>query len=202
MGLCPANPYPAGWGGTITDSLSQEMMSWGDWGGDDFALKAFRNSIGWNARGNLGRKLVSVDDPVNFIVCGDMGPEQGRMTPGNTAYPDVCALDCAMCDAIWCDDWWTWEDCAEWVEPGCDPLFAYPEMITDPSLRKPFARHLGGVNLGFLDGHAAWWNSERLLAKISEGKGEDMMGLSYAQWSGPASWCVLQETGTQWPTLY
>ncbi len=202
VGLCPANPYPAGWGGTITDSLSQEMMSWGDWGGDDFALKAFRNSIGWNARGNLGRKLVSVDDPVNFIVCGDMGPEQGRMTPGNTAYPDVCALDCAMCDAIWFDDWWTWDDCAEWVEPGCDPLFAYPEMITDPSLRKPFARHLGGVNLGFLDGHAASWNSERLLAKISEGKGEDMMGLSYAQWSGPASWCVLQETGTQWPTLY
>ncbi len=202
VGLCPANTYPAGWGGTITDSLVQERMSWGDWGADDFALKAFRNSIGWSARGNLERKLVSVDDPVNFIICGDMGPEQDRMAPGNTAYPDVCGLDCAMCDAIWYDDWWTWDDCAEWVEPGCDPLFAYPEMVTDVSLRKPFARHLGGVNLGFLDGHAAWWNSEALLAKISEGQGHDMMGLSYAQWSGPASWCVLQETGEQWPTLY
>jgi prepilin-type processing-associated H-X9-DG protein len=124
------------------------------------------------------------------------------MTPGNTAYPDVCALDCAMCDAIQYDDWWDWEDCAEWVEPGCKPVFGYPEMIADPSLRNPFARHLGGVNLGFLDGHAAWWHSERLLAKISEGRGDDMMGLSYAQWSGPASWCVLEETGTQYPTLF
>jgi prepilin-type processing-associated H-X9-DG protein len=177
-------------------------MSWGDWGADDFALKAFRNSIGWNARGNLGRKLVSVDDPVNYVICGDAGPEQGRMTPGNTAYPDVCMLNCAICDAVFYDDWWTWDDCGEWLEPGCTPVFAYPEMVADSSLRKPFVRHLGGVNLGFLDGHAAWWNSERLLAKISEGKGHDMMGLSYAQWSGPASWCVVEGTGEQWPTLY
>jgi len=201
--LCPVNTYPAGWGGTITDSLSQGKMSWGDaWGGDDFALKAFTNSIGWNAVGNLGRKLVSVDDTVNFIICGDMGPEQGRMTPGTTAYPDVCGLDCAICDLVQYDEMYDWEDCLEWVDPGCAPYFAPPAMVADPSLRKPFARHLGGVNLGFLDGHAAWWNSERLLAKISEGQGQDMMGLSYAQWSGPASWCVLEETGTQYPTSF
>jgi prepilin-type processing-associated H-X9-DG protein len=69
-------------------------------------------------------------------------------------------------------------------------------MVADPSLRRPYARHLGGVNLGFLDGHAAWWHSERLLAKISEGKGDDMMGLA-GPW-GPASWCA--EPGI--PTLY
>lgn len=57
------------------------------------------------------------------------------------------------------------------------------------SLRRPLARHLGGVNLGFLDGHAAWWNSERLLAKFSEGRGspQEMMGMATY---GPTSWCT------------
>jgi prepilin-type N-terminal cleavage/methylation domain-containing protein/prepilin-type processing-associated H-X9-DG protein len=203
--LCPYNPYPSGWGGTITDSILQGKMSWGDFGADDFALKAFRNSIGWNAGNGMDLKLVSVDDPVNFIICGDLGPEQGRMSPGTTAYPDICGMECAFCDVIWDDFWSDFSDCDVWAaEEGCDALYiwAYPAMIPDVSLRKPYTRHLGGVNLGFLDGHAAWWNSERLLAKISEGRGDDMMGLSYAQWSGPVSWCVLEGTGEQWPTLY
>jgi hypothetical protein len=58
------------------------------------------------------------------------------------------------------------------------------------------------VNLGFLDGHAAWWNSERLLAVISDSKGEETMGLDVWHNEIPASWCVLQETGTQYPTIY
>jgi prepilin-type processing-associated H-X9-DG protein len=66
-------------------------------------------------------------------------------------------------------------------------------------MTRPYSRHLGGVNLGFLDGHASWWNSERLLAKITEGRGNDMMGMANY---GPTSWCVLGETGTQFPTLY
>ena len=40
-----------------------------------------------------------------------------------------------------------------------------PEWGTDPSKRnKDLARHLGGVNLGFLDGHARWYHSEALLS--------------------------------------
>jgi prepilin-type processing-associated H-X9-DG protein len=41
-------------------------------------------------------------------------------------------------------------------------------FLRDPSLRNPYSRHLGGVNLGFLDGHAAWWHSERLIAEYAE----------------------------------
>jgi len=185
-------------------------MGWGSFGaGDDpGGPKLFTLSIGWNAGNGQDLKLVAVDDPVRFIICGDKGHEQGNMTPGSTAYPDICMLDCAICGAI-CPDggdcWWDWSDawgsgepCAD--EAGCTPMVAYPAMVTDVSLRKPYSRHLGGVNLGFLDGHAAWWNSERLLATIREGQGSDTMGLS-VPWA-PVSWCVLEGTGTQNPTLY
>ena len=30
-------------------------------------------------------------------------------------------------------------------------------------MRKPYSRHLGGVNIGFLDGHAAWFKAEFIL---------------------------------------
>jgi prepilin-type processing-associated H-X9-DG protein len=40
----------------------------------------------------------------------------------------------------------------------------------DWEARKEATRHMGGVNLGFLDGHAAWFNSERLLAKYADGE--------------------------------
>jgi len=66
------------------------------------------------------------------------------------AYPDMCYSNCA----------WDSED------PDYDPCFDCHwtiERWESPTARSPWARHLGGVNLGFLDGHAAWWNSERLI---------------------------------------
>jgi prepilin-type processing-associated H-X9-DG protein len=40
-------------------------------------------------------------------------------------------------------------------------------------VRKQFARHLGGTNLGFADGHASWFDSERLLVEfVNSAKGE------------------------------
>ncbi len=34
----------------------------------------------------------------------------------------------------------------------------------DTSAREKYARHLGGANIAFLDGRAAWWNSEAVSA--------------------------------------
>ena len=31
-------------------------------------------------------------------------------------------------------------------------------------MRKPFARHLGGNNLGFADGHAKWMAADAMIA--------------------------------------
>ncbi len=199
-GLCPSVTYPAGWGGSITDSLLQGRMSW--WTADEAAggAKTFRFSIGFNEQREL--KLVEVDDPVNFIICGDCGPEGGYMAPGNTAYPDICALDCAVCDANpdW-GYWWDWDNCVVWAgEEGCDPVLVWapPAFITDPTLRKPYTRHMGGVNLGFLDGHAAWWNSERLLAKM--GDAHSLMGLTEPP--APYSWCGYVGDNPNAPVLF
>jgi prepilin-type N-terminal cleavage/methylation domain-containing protein/prepilin-type processing-associated H-X9-DG protein len=195
--ICPFAAYPNGWGGAVTDSLSQNVMSWGLWGTEDpGGAKSFRHSITYNFMTGSDLKLVEVDDPVNWVICGDGGAGTYAQPAGAYAYPDLCGLDCAACPVACADCWWDWDDCDEDLLSGCEPNWCHPYMVADPSLRRPYARHLGGVNLGFLDGHAAWWHSERLLAKISEGKGDDMMGLA-GPW-GPASWCA--EPGI--PTLY
>jgi prepilin-type processing-associated H-X9-DG protein len=35
---------------------------------------------------------------------------------------------------------------------------------TDGTYRSKYARHLGGSNIGFLDGHAAWWAADAIIA--------------------------------------
>jgi prepilin-type processing-associated H-X9-DG protein len=98
------------------------------------------------------------------------------------AYPDICCLGCSgVCS------WVSWElctwaaDCGLYQQAPNDGSF-----ITNPELRKPYARHLGGVNLGFLDGHAAWWASERIITACGEG---DLGGLWFwAPTSADASW--------------
>jgi prepilin-type processing-associated H-X9-DG protein len=38
-----------------------------------------------------------------------------------------------------------------------------PAPFFDPEARKKYGRHMGGVNLGFLDGHAQWMSSEAVI---------------------------------------
>ncbi|HUW09152.1 MAG TPA: type II secretion system protein [Anaerolineae bacterium] len=202
--LCPYGTFPRGWGGAITDSIEQQSANWftaGDRDPRGSTLKAFVSSLGCNEWGdNRDKKLVEIDDPVRYIICGPGTPEVG-MRPGKTAYPDICALECAYCSVNEGDELWDWSDCVEDLAPGCEPIFAYPAMVTDPSLRKPYARHLGGVNLGFLDGHASWWNSERLLAECAEERSVNPMGLSW-NYSPAASWCVNTGNYPGTPTLW
>jgi prepilin-type N-terminal cleavage/methylation domain-containing protein/prepilin-type processing-associated H-X9-DG protein len=192
--------FPSGWGGSVTDSaiqgLSPAVASGARISGSP---GVFTYSLGWGEADRHGLKLVSVQDPVKFIVIADHAPDVAWFEPPKVAYPDICGLGCAYCDIIEGYDSWDWSDCQEDLDPGCVPMMAYPAMVTDPSLRKPYARHLGGVNLGFLDGHAAWWNSERLFAAIKDEKSAAPFGLD---WDGPSSYCILQETGQQWPTLF
>jgi prepilin-type processing-associated H-X9-DG protein len=169
-------PHPPGWGGDVTDSILQQRIGapfaqLG--GGTDAAHKAFVQSI--NTNDWHGTKLVEVQDPVNFIVCGDGGSLMEGASPGIAAYPDICCAECAGVN--W--DAWTWPTYDEnWNVtcpngdycPDCPPLHARMDFMRDPNLRKAYTRHLGGVNLGFLDGHASWINSERLLAKYADGE--------------------------------
>jgi prepilin-type N-terminal cleavage/methylation domain-containing protein/prepilin-type processing-associated H-X9-DG protein len=155
--------YPPGWGGPITDSLAQGTVAAPELEGAA-ANKAFIQTIGtqWMA----GLKMVEVNDPVNYVCCGDAGVSSEDNNVGTAAYPDLCALECGNC-AGWVDwDICTWaEDCGLYVYAPNNGSF-----LRNVELRKPYSRHLGGVNLGFLDGHAEWINSEALIAQVADGE--------------------------------
>jgi prepilin-type N-terminal cleavage/methylation domain-containing protein/prepilin-type processing-associated H-X9-DG protein len=169
--------WPRGWGGDVTDSITQNRIA--VWGTGVAAQKPFVQSIGTASHYSL--KLVEVEDPANFYVLGDGGAQTAQLTGlGIAAYPDICALECANSTCGWVD--WvicTWAtDCGLYDQAPNDGSF-----LANPELRKPYARHLGGVNVGFLDGHARWMHSEALLKAMVDG---DMDGLD--AW-GPNTEC-------------
>jgi prepilin-type N-terminal cleavage/methylation domain-containing protein/prepilin-type processing-associated H-X9-DG protein len=143
--------WPPGWGGSVTDTFRQQKNALTDSG-------SFKFSIWYNPRYDL--KTSQVDDPSWFVACGDGGAfGYGKMDPALLAYPDLCALPCADGDNSIC--WQPGTSCSS-PPPNCQ---AYPNMRSDPQKRKPYARHLGGSNIGFMDGHASWMASENILSE-------------------------------------
>jgi len=192
--LCPGNPswWPSGWGGAVTDTFLQGLA----YTADTDTVKAFRMGItanaGWagTAEGglgsNYGRKLVTVQDSANWVIVDDSGWKSGGGWVSHVdiaAYPEICALSCSgVCG------WADWDAC---FSEGGDCAYMWAPnngaFLRDRNLLKPYARHLGGVNLGFLDGHAAWWNSEKLIAVVADGlRAGDQMPMGLTHW-GPAS---------------
>ena len=151
--------FPPGWGGTVTDSIAQQ--AYGTWAfhldntTPTTAHRAFVQSIAVN-EDRAGLKLVEVEDPVWYVICGDGGAATMAMSPGTTAYPDVCNAECGS-HGCWEADW---EECPWSVDCG-----TIHEMKLDKEMFKRFTRHLGGSNLGFLDGHAAWMLAATILAE-------------------------------------
>jgi len=172
--------WPPGWGGDVTDSMVQGRMAVPELGsiGGDASNKAFVQTIGTQWAPEL--KMAAVGDPVSYVICNDAGPMGEDNSVGSMAYPDLCALECANSVCGWID----WEACTSAAD--CGLYVNAPNngsFLKDPNLRKPYSRHLGGVNLGFLDGHAAWIASESLINRFAEG---DLQGAS--SW-GPTTQC-------------
>jgi prepilin-type processing-associated H-X9-DG protein len=164
--------WPQGWGGEVTDSILQQRAAAAQNPGapTSEAAKVFAQSIGVIAikDPSLGltiTKLVAVQDPTNYAVCGDCSIWPNDYCGlGQAAYPDICAAECGNEVCAWAD----WEACAE-TGGDCGLYNTAPaNFIVSPNFRKQYARHLGGVNIGFLDGHASWINSERLITKVGD----------------------------------
>jgi len=185
LDFCLDNTYPQGWGGEVTDTFIQERlpMPW-DPGARTGANKTFVQSVGMNS-GAMGAKLVEVNDPVTWVVCGDTGACPW-ISPGLLTYPDICAIECGNC--------WGW---ADWEDPICISsaadcgLYNIAPMngsfLRDPTLRKPYTRHLGGSNIGYADGHAQWMSAESFIAKYAEEPTADQ-GVAFGLWMwGPWS---------------
>ncbi len=198
--LCLISCFPPGWGGEVTDSILQGRTAhanimdegWGTQSGT--AHKAFVSSIGTNGNGTRDVKLVEIEDVVKHVVCADGGAWPEELNAGLLAYPDLCNAECGNC---WCSTWI--EDCATSIQGGCPDAWdcflqwhTSTTMLRDKNLLKKGTRHLGGVNMGFADGHAAWWHSDRFLDEWADQARErgasawpEAMGVS--AW-GPYSW--------------
>jgi len=191
--------WPVGWGGEITDSLLQESYARGK--------GAFAQSIGTLSGGPLsgggvnGMKLVEVNDPVSYICCYDSGPISDDASGGLLCYPDICALDCGNEICGFSGDASGWDIMAD--DSCCgDEAYSYAPwngaFLSNPELRKPYARHLGGVNLGFLDGHASWINSQLLLEKVAAADKGELGAIEGVGFWGPTSYC----DGGYFPATY
>jgi prepilin-type N-terminal cleavage/methylation domain-containing protein/prepilin-type processing-associated H-X9-DG protein len=192
--LCVYNSFPRGWGGEITDTFAQ-LYSLGqthDYGGF-LSHGIFAQSITTNESNNRGLKLVSVEDPVRFVIAADSSAESSTLNAANAGYPDICALGCAneVCSEV---DWSVSSD-PECCGDGYD-LWAEMTFLGDPEMYKRYSRHLGGVNLGFLDGHASWTNSQALVTAVRDG---DIAGIGEV-W--PNSTCEFPDDNPGVPTLY
>jgi prepilin-type N-terminal cleavage/methylation domain-containing protein len=168
--------YPPGWGGAVTDSILQQRiatayMVLGQDVATSAANKAFVQSIGMREGANE-RKMVQVEDPVRFVICGDAGVDPwSTCSAAILAYPDICCAECAGIAYYAWDGWPDPNGCPDGTYcPDCVPLHANINWARDPNRHKETARHLGGDNLGFLDGHASWLAAGTILAMHREGE--------------------------------
>jgi prepilin-type processing-associated H-X9-DG protein len=179
--------FPPGWGGDVTDSILQQRLAGtnaGEGSNTVTATKGFVFSVATPEYWVSDKKLASVQRPTDFIIVADTGvsPTEAAGGFGVTAYPDIC---CAECSGIAYYAWDGWPDpngCPDGTDcPECVALHANLNWAKDPSAQKASARHLGGVNLGFLDGHATWLASQRLMNMGAEGTFE---------YPGTTVWCI------------
>jgi prepilin-type N-terminal cleavage/methylation domain-containing protein len=168
---CRANGcevYPPGWGGNLTDSAVQGMCS-----NDPGVTGQFQQSIATPCV-IRGKTPESSHDVSKLVVCGDGGVSvEGDATYSDAyAYPDIkfprWLLQTDGCGGHFgsghCPD----DSCGDYnTASQCTPLAMCfggdGRLAKDASYRRTFARHLGGDNLGFADGHAKWYPADTIL---------------------------------------
>jgi len=158
--------YPTGWGGQITDSFVQGPID-SESGGWQDRQGLFISGIGLND--NLHWMTPSgVADYARTIAVGDNGASPSPWNAKTFAWPDLstCGAGYTLADVCGesgstCCGHADWSNCA-WSQT-CG--LTYDAAITfwkDSNYRNKYGRHMGGVNLGFLDGHAKWTRSESI----------------------------------------
>jgi prepilin-type N-terminal cleavage/methylation domain-containing protein/prepilin-type processing-associated H-X9-DG protein len=175
--VCYHSCYPSGWGGDVTDSILQNQ---GAGTGDQQPWisgprGAFVQSIGTMKQNLQDVKLASLENVVGTPVAADCPPPTDWLTIPRIAYANVCCADCAGVQ------WGA--GCNNGDGPdgsGCysdDPagmacfntIHVHRAWARDPKRKSASARHLGGTNIGFADGHAQWYSAQALLAASDDG---------------------------------
>jgi len=150
--------WPEGWGGDVTDSAAQQVTY-------PTNPKAFTGTISLNVQSyTLGLKVGRVEDPSWYVVVGDghvsLGLAYGLYVE-YLALPETCQTGCVAC---WPDGPYAPLPPVFGAESwGLTEADKHPS-VSDAVIKKG-ARHLGGSNVGFLDGHAAWMHARQIFAE-------------------------------------
>jgi prepilin-type N-terminal cleavage/methylation domain-containing protein/prepilin-type processing-associated H-X9-DG protein len=157
--------FPPGWGGAVTDSITEQRMAQvqkRNRSGPEEAV--FLQGVGVSKR-LLDMGVSEVNDPAKVIVCGDTGRQLDLWNTNGLAFPDVCATE--WCGGPGCRDRCQSaqpEECPWSAECGLTREQAV-SFFADPTFRRLWTRHLGGSNVGFLDGHARWFDAETIMGR-------------------------------------
>jgi prepilin-type processing-associated H-X9-DG protein len=172
--VCSHMAFPRGWGGEVTDSIVQARLAGlGDMYYSDKAHRAFVQSVGTMKENLQDVKLVEVKDPVHMPVAADSPPSMDWLDVGRIAYANICCATCA--GAQWGSGCTQSEDgppvgyCDDSLTDCWNTIHAHRTWAQDPTRKRASARHLGGGNIAFADGHAAWSSAGALLAAADEG---------------------------------
>ena len=141
--------YPPGWGGAITDSATQGRCVDPD---------RFCSTVGGAMRELSGKRLASVENPQHHLLWADSSRMWVNL--GSVIWAEACRADCADLD-----DQADWENC-----PWSQQCGAGGDFATNPEVRARFARHDGGSNIAFVDGHVKWMSVDQMIQTYREGQ--------------------------------
>jgi prepilin-type processing-associated H-X9-DG protein len=177
--------FPTGWGGEATDSIAQQWNAGmddrdGQWEG---AHKTFVQTITPGQENFYDAKLVSFQDVAHVPVIADGGLSASWLSIATMAYPDICCAECSGVAALaWCGS--TEGHDGSNCDAECYSMHATQAWAEDPNMKRATARHLGGSNVGWADGHASWISAQTLCAMSDEG---DVEGVGWICTGSPGS---------------
>jgi prepilin-type N-terminal cleavage/methylation domain-containing protein/prepilin-type processing-associated H-X9-DG protein len=178
--------WPPGWGGHVTDSIAQDARL-AEWDGPGSGCFFYDIDVNFS-KATAGKSMNIMNDPAKYVMCSDAGFHSPLpITTLRLAFPDVNSPENYMCGGGG-----DWDNCS-WSRDCSVGHDDYAKAFaTEPDYRRKFARHLGGSNVGFADGHAKWYSSESIVAQ----------GPRYNRggWCGPIVYRGLEGIDTGGPT--
>jgi prepilin-type N-terminal cleavage/methylation domain-containing protein len=178
-GPCDHMTFPSGWGGDVTDSIIQQRSAGtgigsGYRGLSSGAAGTFIQGISTMQENFYDMKFSNISDAARTPVCADGGVNPTWMTFGTMAYPEVC---CAECSGVNYFSWGGWPPSDADYCGGCDchDLHANIDWARNSDRMKASARHMGGDNDGYADGHAKW-SAAAAITAMSDSQGMEKLG--------------------------
>jgi prepilin-type N-terminal cleavage/methylation domain-containing protein/prepilin-type processing-associated H-X9-DG protein len=149
--------WPVGWGGTATDSDRNRsdcgQFPSADSGAVEFGIAMFEHLH--------GRSLSVINDAAKHVIVNDACNEPWWGMVEQMAFPDICRVRWGGAVDYGCAA--DWVNCSDTQSCGIS-MDMINKFWTDGSYRSQYARHLGGSNIGFADGHAAWMAADAIIA--------------------------------------